>query len=98
MTARCRKLSVIGVMVAVILLANTAMIAHWLYASGLVDLAHWMRQEYLTGTAIAVILALIWLTGDRGHRIGQGTTRCCRVCEEPIAAIGRYCPHCGSRT
>ncbi len=58
MTLGRRKLVVIVVVGAVLLLANARVVVEWLGELGLIEAAVDLRQEYLTGTAITVILAL----------------------------------------
>ena len=61
MTLGLRKLVVIGVIAFVFLLANFLTLTHWLSRTSIIDWAQGMRREYLTGTAITVILALLFL-------------------------------------
>ena len=97
MTLRVRKRLVVGFLIGVVLLANATLVAQWLQRVGLVDLARWIRREYVTGTALAVIAVLLWLLSERDTR-GTDSKKPCRVCDRFIAIGGRYCPHCGSRT
>ena len=97
MTLRRRKLAVAAAVAAVLLLANAVVIARWLDDAGVVGWAAWVRSQYLTGTAIAVILALLVLLarperGDRWRWIDR-----CPVCGRRHLGRGRYCPVCGSR-
>ena len=93
-----RKLAVIAVIAFVFLLANFLTLAHWLSTAGLIDWAHGMRREYLTGTAITVILALLFLLASpRGRSKPLEWVRRCPVCDQLLLRKGRYCPECGSR-
>ena len=100
MALRIRKLIVVGVIAAVILLANALVVAGWLDDLGLVASAGHLRTEYVTGTAIAVIVALLVLlpsaTAARGRPRRERFLRC-PVCDEGLRPGGRYCPACGSR-
>ncbi len=60
-----RKLAVISVIAAVLLLANAGTIVDWLQGIGLIPLAEYLRVEYVTGMAIAVIVALLILLPGR---------------------------------
>jgi hypothetical protein len=97
-TLGLRKLVVAGILAGVFVLSNAVAIAHWLRSAGLVDLARWVRGEFITGTAVTVVVVLLWLFVERRHSSISPPTKPCRVCERVIAAGGRYCPHCGSRT
>jgi hypothetical protein len=97
MTLRVRKRLVVGFLIGVVLLANATLVVQWLQHVGLIDLARWIRREYVTGTALAVIAVLLWLLSERDTR-GVESRKLCRVCDRFIAVGGRYCPHCGSRT
>ena len=97
MTLRVRKRLGVCLLIGIVLLANAALVVQWLQHVGLVDLARWIRREYVTGTALAVIAVLLWLLSERDTR-GTDSKKPCRVCDRFIAIGGRYCPHCGSRT
>ncbi len=97
MTLGVRKRMVVCLLIGVVLLANAALVVEWMQRVGLVDLARWIRREYFTGTALAVIAVLLWLLSERDTR-GAESKKPCRVCDRFIAIGGRYCPHCGSRT
>lgn len=93
MTLGLRKLIVVAVIVEVFLLANAFAVLRWLAAIGLIDLAHRVRTEYLTGTAITIIVVLLFLVGSPVY---EWQTRRCRVCDHPLPGRGRYCSGCGS--
>ena len=97
MTLRVRKRVVAYLLIGVVLLANAALVVHWLHRVGLVDLARWIQREYITGPALAVIATLLWLLSERGTCTAE-PGRKCRVCDRGIVVGGRYCPHCGSRS
>ena len=99
MTLGLRKLLVIGVIAFVLLLANFLALAHWLSSAGLIDWAQGMRQEYLTGTAITVVLALLFLLASHPRVRSKPLewVRRCPVCDQLLLRKGRYCPECGSR-
>ena len=97
MTLRIRKRVVVCLLIGVVLLANAALVVQWLQRIGLVDLARWVRREFFTGTALAVIAVLLWLLSERDTRVAE-SKKPCRVCDRLIVVGGRYCPRCGSRT
>lgn len=95
MSIGSRKLLVAGSIVAVLLLANVGAIVAWLQGLGVIPLAEYVRSEYLTGTAIVVILALLILLP--GRAVWAICVRRCPVCEAVLLRRGRYCGKCGSR-
>lgn len=96
MTLTTRKLVVLIAIGSVFLLANFLMVAHWLQQQGVIAAAGELREEFLTGTAITVILALLVLLTDRSRRtIAAG--RSCPVCDERAGGTDKYCSACGSR-
>jgi len=99
MTIRIRKLIIVSVIVAVILLANVLVIAGWLDDVGLVAWARNLRSEYFTGTAIAVIAVFLVLIPAAGARAGGSwrTAPRCPVCDGVLRSGGKYCAACGSR-
>lgn len=89
-----RKVIVASVILVVLLLANIVALACWLDRAGVVAWAQHVREEFITGTAIMVILALIVLLVPPA--VGFAIRRC-RVCETLLFRSGKYCPGCGSR-
>ena len=95
MSIGSRKLVVVGVIAAVLVLANAGTIVGWLQGLGLIPLAEYLRAEYVTGTAIAVVVALLILLP--GRTVWAVLARRCPVCDSPLLRRGRYCAECGSR-
>ena len=96
MTLGIRKLLVVGLVSAVFILANLWLVVNWLQEQGVVDWAQHVRSEYLTGTAIAVICALlVLLVGPGAARARLG--RRCPVCDHVLLGRARYCAECGSK-
>ena len=97
-----RKLIVLGLIGGVFLLANTMFLAYWLQEMGVVDLAQRLREEFITGTAITVVVVLlILLVNPRSdgsawirrcpvceHRILRGKERCALLPEQPAEVMG----------
>jgi len=81
------------------MVANVMRVASWLQDKGMIDWAWNVRQEYLTGTAITIILALLILLvrpGTDGSRTTGWVTRC-PVCDRRILGRANYCAECGSK-
>ena len=99
MSLGIRKLMVMGLVAAVFVVANALLLAHWLEASGAIGWAGWIRREFLTGTALTVILTLLILLVPARHAVadGVGLFRRCSVCNGPISRRAKYCEECGSR-
>jgi hypothetical protein len=95
MTLGLRKLVVLVLVGGVFLLANIMIVAHWLQRSGLIEGAAAIRRDFLTGTAITVIIVLlILLVKPRGD--GASWLRRCPVCDHRLLG-GKYCGECGSK-
>jgi len=96
MTLRIRKLIVLVLVAALFLVANLIFVANWLAEKGVIDWAKDVRQEYLTGTAITIIVVLlILLVAPRGQ--GGRLIRRCPVCDHALLGRGQYCSDCGGR-
>jgi len=94
-----RKLVVLGLVAAVFLIANPMIVADWLNDKGIVDFATGIRKDFLTGTAITIIVALLILLvrpRSEGSLAGRWLGRC-PVYDHLLMARGDYCPECGSR-
>ena len=96
MTVGIRKLIVLVLVGSIFLLANLWLIVAWLAEQGVVDWARHVRQEYLTGTAITITIALLILLAAPRTR-GAGLLRRCPVCEHVLLRGGKYCSDCGSK-
>lgn len=89
MSLGTRKLIVVGVIAAVILLANVWVIAACLDGLGLVASARHLRTEYVTGTAITVLIALLVLLPSAAARGRPRLKRFlrCPVCDEGLKSV-----------
>ncbi len=96
MTLGIRKLVVVALVGGVFLIANFLMVANWLREKGVIDGAQSIRQEYLTGTAITIILVLLVLLVRPGHRLLSMASRC-PVCDGRASSGAKYCSDCGSK-
>ena len=98
MSLRAKKIVVLTVLATVILLANFWALAGWLDGLGVIACTQHLRSEYATGTAITVILALVFLLGGAGAISTWGRfIRRCPVCDHTLLRPGKYCGACGSR-
>jgi hypothetical protein len=68
----------------------------WLEEKGVIDFARHIRTEYLTGTAITIIVVLLVLLVRPGSE-RAGFFRRCPVCDHTIVGRENYCAGCGSR-
>ena len=96
MTLGIRKLIVLVLAAALFLVANLIFVANWLAEKGIIDWAQGIRKEYLTGTAITIIVVLLVLLVSPGSRSSRWVRRC-PVCDHGLQAGARYCGDCGSR-
>jgi hypothetical protein len=99
MSLRARKILVAGVVVTILIMANFLVLARWLDTIGLIPWAQSVRDRYITGTALTIIVALLVLIvpQSRVFIVGRGTQSRCRACDGVLDRRGRYCPTCGSR-
>lgn len=98
MTLITRKAVVVGLIGLVVLQANVMLVAHWMEKMGLIDWARNVRSEFLTGTALTVILALlILLVPGRNSENRSGYLGRCPTCDHLLLGRGKYCAECGSK-
>ena len=96
MSLGIRKWFVILLLLSVFLLANVMVVATWLIDTGVCDWARFVRKEFLTGTAITVIVTLlILLVGPGRSKIGFG--RSCPVCDKRLFGNPNFCGDCGCK-
>ena len=69
----------------------------WMSDTGIIDLAVKLRTEFLTGTAITILVALMVLLVSPGRGRLAARTVTCPVCGEGTARSASYCAACGSR-
>ncbi len=96
MTLTIRKMIVLGMIGTILLLGNILFVANWLAEKGIVDWAKYVRTEYLTGTAITIIVVLLLLLVSPKSR-AAGLIRRCPVCDKRVIGNSRYCRECGSK-
>lgn len=94
-----RKLIVLVLVAAVFLLANVWLVVSWLEDKGVIDGARYVRKEYLTGTAITIVIVLLILLMKPGREaVGRFfLIRRCPVCDHRLLGRAKYCGECGSK-
>ena len=94
-----RKLVVLILLGSILLLANVWFVVGWLDERGFVEGAKYLKSEYLTGTAITIIVTLIILLVKPGKEVVSHTNfgRRCSVCDRILLSTGKYCSECGSK-
>ena len=99
MSLTIRKIIVLGLIGFVFLAGNILFVANWLAEKGIEQKANWLRKEFLTGTAIAVIIALLILLVNPKNMNGTalGFTRRCPVCDKRLIGNVNYCSECGAK-
>jgi len=96
MSLSTRKFIVLCRVGAIFLVANILLVASWLEEKGGIDFAKHIKAEYLTGTAITIIIVLVILLVKPGKE-RAGLPRRCPVCDHVLVGRGSYCGECGSR-
>ena len=100
MTLGLRKIILLGLIGGVFLMANVVVVANWLADSGVSQFAQTIKNNYLTGTAVTIIIALlILLVGPKqtsGSKI-MSFVRSCPVCDHRLIGRANYCGDCGSK-
>ena len=94
-----RKIIVISLIGVIILAGNILVVANWIAKCGIEEKANYVKDNFLTGTALCVICALLILLA--GPQKSGGKTarldRRCPVCDQQIANNANYCSNCGSK-
>ena len=94
MSLTIRKAIVLGLIGSILLLGNIVLVTNWLAEHGVVDWARYIRAEYLTGTAVTIIVVLlILLVSPKAGAL----VRRCPVCDHVLLSKGKYCGECGSK-
>lgn len=94
-----RKLIVLILVGSIFLLTNVWIVVKWLEEAGVIEFAKYVKTEFLTGTAITIVLVLLFLLVKPGKEAiaGSGFFRRCPVCDGRVVGKGSYCPECGSK-
>ncbi len=94
MSLTIRKTILLGLIGSILLLGNIVLVTNWLAEHGVVDWARYVRAEYLTGTAVTIIVVLlILLVSPKAGALA----RRCPVCDHVLLRRGKYCGECGSK-
>ena len=76
MSLMIRKIIVLGLIGLIFQAGNILLVANWLAEKGIEQKTNWLREEFLTGTAIAVILTLlVLLVSPKASNRAVGFTR-----------------------
>jgi hypothetical protein len=99
MSLTTRKIMVLGLIGIIFLTANILVVANWISDTGIAEKAGWVRREFLTGTAIAVILVLLFLLVSPKISSSRAISfsRRCPVCDKRLIGNVNYCSECGSK-
>jgi len=94
MSLGIRKIIVILLIGLILLAGNILLVANWL-----AEKANWVREHFLTGTAITIILVLLILlvSPRNGSSKVFGLVRSCPVCDHRLIGRANYCGDCGSK-
>jgi len=100
MTLGLRKIILLGLIGCIFLMANVVVVANWRSNSGVSQFAQTVKNNYLTGTAVTIIVALLILLV--GPKKTSGSTimsfvRRCPVCDHRLIGKANYCGDCGSK-
>jgi len=100
MTLGLRKIILLGLIGCIFLMANVVVVANWLADSGVSQFAQTIKNNYLTGTAVTIIVALlILLVGPKKTSSSKimSFVRRCPVCDHRLIGKATYCGECGSK-
>jgi len=99
MSLGIRKIIVISLIGLILLAGNILLVANWLTEKGVAEKANWIRENFLTGTTIAItIVLLILLVSPRnGSSKVFSFVRRCPVCDHRLIGRANYCCDCGSK-
>ena len=99
MTLGIRKFVVILLVGGIFMLGNIWLVVNWLDEKGVIDGARYVRKEYLTGTAITIVIVLLILLVKPGREaVGRfSLMRRCPVCDHTLLGRAKYCGECGSK-
>ena len=99
MSLTIRKIIVLGLIGTILLATNILVVANWIAETGIAERAGWLRREFLTGTAVAVILVLLILLVNPKNTTSKliGFIRSCPVCDKRLIGNVSYCGECGSK-
>ena len=100
MTLGLRKIILLGLIGCIFLMANVVVVANWLANSGVSQFAQTIKNNYLTGTAVTIIVALLILLVAPNKTSSSkimSFVRRCPVCDHRVIGSANYCSDCGSK-
>jgi len=99
MTLTSRKIIVVSLIGTIFLLGNILLVANWIAETGVTEKANWIKEHFLTGTAVTIILVLLILLVSPRNSGGKvfGLVRRCPVCDHRLIGSPNYCVDCGSK-
>ena len=99
MSLGIRKIIVISLIGLILLAGNILLVANWLAEKGVAEKANWVRENFLTGTTIAItVILLILLVSPKNSKSKVfGIGRSCPVCDHRLIGSHDYCGDCGSK-
>jgi len=98
MSLTLRKIILLTIIACIFLVANIMVVTNWLNNNGAPAFAEHIKNHYLTGTAITIIIALlILLTNPKTTGKIFSFSRTCPVCDKRLAGNSNYCSECGSK-
>lgn len=99
MSLGIRKIIVISLIGLILLAGNILLVANWLAEKGVAEKANWVRENFLTGTAITIILVLLILLVSPRNSSSKvfDFFRRCPVCDHRLIGKANYCDDCGSK-
>jgi len=99
MSLGIRKSIVVLLIGAIFLLGNILIVANWIAETGVAEKANWVKENFLTGTAITIILVLLILLVSPRNSSSKvfGLVRRCPVCDHRLIGRVNYCGDCGGK-
>jgi surface polysaccharide O-acyltransferase-like enzyme len=91
-----RKMIVVGLIGTVLLMGNIVLVVNWLQAQGWTEWAQSVRYEYLTPTALTIVVVLLFLL-VKPRTESSSWIRRCPVCDHRTRGSNNYCSDCGSK-
>ena len=98
MTLTLRKMILLVLLGTIFLMANVMLVANWLNEKRVPEFAEYIKNNYLTGTAVTIIVTLlILLVAPKGSSKTSIISRTCPVCDKKLLGNANYCSECGSK-
>jgi len=91
-----RKMIVVGLIGTVLLMGNIVLVINWMQAQGWIEWAQSVRHDYLTPTALTIIVVLLILL-VKPRTESSSWIRRCPVCDHMTGGSKNYCGDCGTK-